>query len=388
MREQARAGAGGFKLHEDWGSTPAAIDACLRAGGGDRRAGRDPHRHAQRGRLRAVDAGGDRRAARSTPTTRRARAAATRRTSSRSPSQPNVLPSSTNPTRPHTVNTVDEHLDMLIVCHHLNPRIPEDLAFAESRIRGTTIAAEDVLHDLGAISMIGSDSQAMGRVGETIVRTWQTAHVMAAKRGGAGNERLKRYVAKYTICPAIAHGIAAEVGSVEVGKLADLVLWDPAYFAIRPRLVLKGGAIAYAPMGDANASIPTPQPVFSRPMFAGGGRLAARRSLAFVSPLAVDGAARSRAGSARRRRGRHARRDQGRHAAQRRLPRHPRRARHVQGLDRRRRDRPRPGRPSSRSPSATRCSDGPARAPARRLALPVRVLRPLARARAGGRSTG
>ena len=184
--------------------------------------------------------------------------------------QPNVLPSSTNPTRPHTVNTVDEHLDMLIVCHHLNPRIPEDLAFAESRIRGSTIAAEDVLHDLGAISMIGSDSQAMGRVGETIVRTWQTAHVMAAQaRRRVGNERLKRYVAKYTICPAIAHGIADEVGSVEVGKLADLVLWDPAYFAIRPRLVIKGGAIAYAPMGDANASIPTPQPVLMRPMFAG-----------------------------------------------------------------------------------------------------------------------
>ena len=221
-------------------------------------------------------------------------------------SQPNVLPGSTNPTRPHTVNTVDEHLDMLIVCHHLNPRIPEDLAFAESRIRGTTIAAEDVLHDLGAISMIGSDSQAMGRVGETIIRTWQTAHVMAAKRGGDGNERLKRYVAKYTICPAIAHGIDGEVGSVEVGKLADLVLWDPAYFAIRPRLVIKGGAIAYAPMGDANASIPTPQPVLMRPMFAGSGRLAARRSLAFVSPLARRGARRPRAGVGRRRGRRHA----------------------------------------------------------------------------------
>jgi urease subunit alpha len=199
---------------------------------------------------------------------------------------PNVLPSSTNPTRPHTVNTVDEHLDMLIVCHHLNPRIPEDLAFAESRIRGTTIAAEDVLHDLGAISMIGSDSQAMGRVGETIVRTWQTAHAMQARLGAQGNERLRRYVAKYTICPAIAHGIDHQVGSVEIGKLADLVLWDPAFFAIRPRMVIKGGAIAYAPMGDANASIPTPQPVMMRPMFAGSGRGAARRSLAFVSPLA------------------------------------------------------------------------------------------------------
>jgi urease subunit alpha len=287
LREQARAGAGGFKLHEDWGSTPAAIDACLRiadetglqvaihtdtlneAGYVQSTlaaiAGRTIHAYHTEG------AGGG-----------------------HAPdiievaSHPNVLPSSTNPTRPHTVNTVDEHLDMLIVCHHLNPRIPEDLAFAESRIRGSTIAAEDVLHDLGAISMIGSDAQAMGRVGETIVRTWQTAHVMQGKRGGRGNARLRRYVAKYTICPAIAHGIAGEVGSVEVGKLADLVLWDPAYFAIRPRLVIKGGAIAYAPMGDANASIPTPQPVLARPMFAGSGRLAARRSLAFVSPGAMD----------------------------------------------------------------------------------------------------
>ena len=232
---------------------------------------------------------------------------------------------------------------MLIVCHHLNPRIPEDLAFAESRIRGTTIAAEDVLHDLGAISMIGSDSQAMGRVGETIVRTWQTAHVMAAKRGGDGNERLKRYVAKYTINPAIAHGIADEVGSVEVGKLADLVLWDAATFAIRPRLVLKGGAIAYAPMGDANASIPTPQPVLMRPMFAGGGRLAARRSLTFVSHMALETllelGLESRVCAVQSTRS-VTKADM---AAQRRLPGDQRRARHVQGLGRRRGDRPGPG---------------------------------------------
>jgi urease subunit alpha len=285
LREQLRAGCGGMKLHEDWGSTPAAIDACLRIADESgvqvaihtdtlneagyvqstlqAIAGRTIHAYHTEG------AGGG-----------------------HAPDiievagQPHVLPSSTNPTRPHTVNTVDEHLDMLMVCHHLNPRIPEDLAFAESRIRGTTIAAEDVLHDLGAISMIGSDSQAMGRVGETIVRTWQTAHAMQRRRGEQGNQRLRRYVAKYTICPAIAHGIDDQVGSVEVGKLADLVLWDPAFFAIRPRMVIKGGAIAYAPMGDANASIPTPEPVLMRPMFAGGGRLAAQRSLVFTAPAA------------------------------------------------------------------------------------------------------
>ena len=285
LRVMAEAGAGGFKLHEDWGSTPAAIDACLRAAdetGVQVAIHTDTLNEAGYVQTTLAAIGGRSIHAYHTEGAGGGHAPDIITVAS----QPNVLPGSTNPTRPHTVNTVDEHLDMLIVCHHLNPRIPEDLAFAESRIRGTTIAAEDILHDLGAISMIGSDSQAMGRVGETIIRTWQTAHVMAAKRGGDGNERCKRYVAKYTICPAVAHGIDGEVGSVEVGKLADLVLWDPAYFAIRPRLVIKGGAIAYAPMGDANASIPTPQPIMMRPMFAGSGRAAARRSLAFVSPLA------------------------------------------------------------------------------------------------------
>jgi urease subunit alpha len=209
-----------------------------------------------------------------------------------------VLPSSTNPTRPHTVNTLDEHLDMLMVCHHLNPSVPEDLAFAESRIRPSTIAAEDVLHDLGAISLIGSDAQAMGRIGEVVMRTWQTAHVMKRRRGaldgdgsgedGADNNRVRRYVAKYTICPAIAHGLDHEVGSVEVGKLADLVLWEPAFFGVRPHAVLKGGMIAWAAMGDANASIPTPQPVLPRPMFGAAPAAAAATSVHFVAPQAIE----------------------------------------------------------------------------------------------------
>jgi urease subunit alpha len=206
----------------------------------------------------------------------------------------NVLPSSTNPTRPYTVNTLDEHLDMLMVCHHLDASIPEDIAFAESRIRKETIAAEDILHDLGALSMISSDSQAMGRVGEVIIRTWQTAHKMKVQRGSlpgdarADNNRVKRYIAKYTINPAIAQGMSAQIGSVEEGKLADLVLWSPAFFGIKPDMVLKSGSIAMAAMGDANASIPTPQPVHYRPMFGAYGRALVESSLLFVSGAALD----------------------------------------------------------------------------------------------------
>jgi urease subunit alpha len=221
--------------------------------------------------------------------------------------EPNVLPSSTNPTRPFTVNTLDEHLDMLMVCHHLDKNIPEDVAFAESRIRGETIAAEDVLHDLGAISMMSSDSQAMGRVGEVIARTWQTAHKMRSERGRLASEsgsndnrRIRRYIAKYTINPALTHGIAHEVGSVEAGKLADLVLWKPAFFGVKPEIVLKGGFIAWAQMGDANASIPTPQPLIMRPMFGALGRATGATSLAFVSALALETGAASRYGLTKR----------------------------------------------------------------------------------------
>lgn len=208
-------------------------------------------------------------------------------------SQPYVLPSSTNPTRPHTVNTIEEHLDMLMVCHHLNPAVPEDLAFAESRIRPSTIAAEDILHDLGAISIISSDSQAMGRIGEVVLRTWQTAHVMKKRRGAlpgdgrADNRRVRRYVAKYTINPAVAQGLDREIGSVEPGKLADLVLWEVAFFGVKPLTVIKGGQIAYAQMGDANASIPTPQPVLPRPMFGAVGRSPEGNSFNFVADAAV-----------------------------------------------------------------------------------------------------
>jgi urease subunit alpha len=293
LYEQLRAGASGFKLHEDWGTTPAAIDACLSvadATGTQVTIHTDTLNEAGfvESTLAAI---GDRMIhAYHTEGAGGGHAPDIIQVAS----YRNILPSSTNPTRPHTINTLDEHLDMLMVCHHLNPSIPEDLAFAESRIRPSTMAAEDVLHDMGAISMIGSDSQAMGRVGETIIRTWQTAHVMKRRRGalpgdgGADNLRARRYVAKYTICPAVAHGLDDEVGSVEVGKLADLVLWDPAFFGIKPDLVVKGGVISYAQMGDANASIPTPQPVMPRPMFGASPVTAAATSVHFVAPLAIE----------------------------------------------------------------------------------------------------
>ncbi|WP_433326034.1 urease subunit alpha [Spirillospora sp. CA-294931] len=286
--EQLEAGASGFKLHEDWGSTPAAIDACLRvceASGVQAALHSDTLNEAGYVESTLDAVGGRSIHAYHTEGAGGGHAPDIITVAGR----PNVLPSSTNPTRPHTVNTLDEHLDMLMVCHHLNPSVPEDLAFAESRIRPTTMAAEDVLHDLGAISIIGSDSQAMGRIGETVIRTWQTAHAMKRRRGGLDdNLRARRYVAKYTINPAVAHGLDAEVGSVEPGKLADLVLWDPAFFGVRPRVVLKGGMIAWAAMGDANASIPTPQPVLPRPMFGASPVSAAATSLHFVSRAALE----------------------------------------------------------------------------------------------------
>ncbi len=291
--EQLRAGAAGFKLHEDWGSTPAAIDACLTVA---QDAGVQVAIH--------TDTLNEAGYLESTLAAIAGRPIHTYHTEGaggghapdiiKVASFPNVLPSSTNPTRPYTRNTLDEHLDMLMVCHHLKPSIPEDLAFAESRIRPSTMAAEDVLHDLGAISMIGSDSQAMGRIGETIMRTWQTAHVMKARRGplpgdgAADNLRARRYVAKYTITPAVAHGLDGEIGSVAAGKLADLVLWEPAFFGVRPHVVLKAGVIAWANMGDANASIPTPQPQLPRPMFGAFGGLPARLGRSFVSPAALE----------------------------------------------------------------------------------------------------
>ena len=294
LSEQIEAGAMGLKLHEDWGTTPAAIDTCLTVA--------DSHDVQVAIHTDTLNESGF---VENTIAAFKGRAIHTYHTEGaggghapdiiKACGESNVLPSSTNPTRPYTVNTVDEHLDMLMVCHHLDPNIPEDVAFAESRIRRETIAAEDILHDLGAFSMIASDSQAMGRVGEVITRTWQTAHKMKTQRGALAednsqndNFRAKRYIAKYTINPAITHGISHEVGSVEVGKLADLVLWKPAFFGAKPSLIIKGGMIVAAPMGDPNASIPTPQPVHYRPMFAAFGGARSATSITFVSKAASD----------------------------------------------------------------------------------------------------
>ena len=291
--EQIEAGVIGLKLHEDWGSTPAAIDNCLSV--------------AERFDVQVAihtDTLNESGFVEDTIAAFKGRTIHTYHTEGaggghapdiiKACGVAHVLPSSTNPTRPYTVNTVDEHLDMLMVCHHLDPGISEDVAFAESRIRRETIAAEDILHDLGAFSMISSDSQAMGRVGEVIIRTWQTAHKMKVQRGAlprdqqhADNLRARRYIAKYTINPALTHGIAHEVGSIEVGKLADLVLWKPAFFAVKPALILKGGMIVAAPMGDPNASIPTPQPVHYRTMFGGLGKARAACSVSFLSQAAM-----------------------------------------------------------------------------------------------------
>jgi urease subunit alpha len=294
LHSQIRAGAMGLKLHEDWGTTPAAIDNCLNVA--------EEHDVQVAIHTDTLNESGF---LEDTLAAFKGRAIHTYHTEGaggghapdiiRAAGEPNVLPSSTNPTRPYTVNTVDEHLDMLMVCHHLDPGIAEDVAFAESRIRRETIAAEDILHDLGAFSMISSDSQAMGRVGEVITRTWQTAHKMKEQRGplqqdGSGNDnfRVRRYVAKYTINPALTHGIAHEVGSIEKGKLADIVLWRPAFFGAKAALIIKGGMIAAAPMGDANASIPTPQPVHYRHMFGALGQATSATSLAFVSQAAME----------------------------------------------------------------------------------------------------
>ncbi len=287
--EQIEGGACGLKLHEDWGTTPAAIDMCLAvAEDYDVQVCIHTDTLNESGFVEASRAAFKGRAIHTYHTEGAGGGHAP--DIMRLCGEINVLPSSTNPTRPFTVNTIDEHLDMLMVCHHLDKNIPEDVAFAESRIRQETIAAEDVLHDIGALSIIASDSQAMGRVGEVICRTWQTAHKMRQQRGlltedraGADNLRARRYVAKYTINPAIAHGLAAHIGSVEEGKLADLVLWQPSFFGIKPEIVIKGGVIAHAQMGDANASIPTPQPVYPRPMFGSYGRAVGPTSLSFVS---------------------------------------------------------------------------------------------------------
>jgi urease subunit alpha len=294
LREQVEAGACGLKIHEDWGSTPAVIDSCLQVS--------DEYDIQT---LIHTDTLNESAFVEDTIAAINGRTIHTFHTEGaggghapdiiRIASEPNVLPSSTNPTRPFTRNTIEEHLDMLMVCHHLSKNVPEDIAFAESRIRPQTIAAEDILHDMGVFSIISSDSQAMGRVGEVIIRTWQTAHKMKVQRGPLpqdssrnDNFRAKRYVAKYTICPAIAQGLSHVIGSVEVGKLADLCLWKPAFFGVKPEIVLKGGLIAYAQMGDPNASIPTPQPVYPRPMFGSFGRALTETSLLFVSQAALD----------------------------------------------------------------------------------------------------
>jgi len=301
LEEQIEAGAIGLKLHEDWGSTPAAIDNCLSvADRMDVQVAIHTDTLNEGGFLEATLAAFKDRTIHTFHTEGAGGGHAPDIIAA--VGQSNVLPSSTNPTRPFTVNTLDEHLDMLMVCHHLDAAIAEDVAFAESRIRRETIAAEDILHDLGAISMMSSDSQAMGRVGEVIMRTWQTAHKMKVQRGALpgddsrnDNTRVKRYVAKYTINPAIAHGVSHVVGSLEVGKLADLVLWRPAFFGVKPSMVLKGGMIACAQMGDPNASIPTPQPVYTRPMFgAFGGGL--KKSLTFVSQAAFEAGVAQRLG--------------------------------------------------------------------------------------------
>jgi urease subunit alpha len=303
LREQALAGAAAYKVHEDWGSTPAAIDAALRAAD---EMGLQVTLHSDslneagylESTLRAI-------AGRSIHAFHAEGAGGGHAPDIlRIAGEPYVIPGSTNPTLPHTVNTVAEHLDMLMVCHHLNPAIAEDLAFAESRIRATTIAAEDVLHDMGAMSITSSDSQAMGRIGEVITRTWQVAHVMKHRRGSLGeslpadNERARRYVAKYTINPAVAHGLDDEIGSVEPGKLADLVLWEPRFFGIRPSVVIKGGALVWGALGDPNASIPTPQPVIMRPTLTED--CGADLSLTFVSPLALDDGIANRLGLRRK----------------------------------------------------------------------------------------
>ncbi len=293
LAEQVRAGAMGLKLHEDWGTTPAAIDCCLSvADDMDVQVAIHTDTLNESGFVEATLAAFKGRTIHTFHTEGAGGGHAP--DIIRAAGMPNVLPSSTNPTMPYTVNTIDEHLDMLMVCHHLDPGIAEDIAFAESRIRRETIAAEDILHDLGAFSMMSSDSQAMGRVGEVIIRTWQTAHKMKVQRGALkedtarnDNQRIKRYIAKYTTNPAITHGIGHVVGSVEPGKLADLVLWKPAFFGVKPSLILKGGMIAAAAMGDPNASIPTPQPVHYRPMFGSFGK-ALKTSVTFVSQAALD----------------------------------------------------------------------------------------------------